>query len=266
MNLTARQLDDYAFHGFVFVPGLFSTEEIALIASHADKISTHYGPPYVIFESDEKTPRTIVNPQKIDPVFASLEAHPRIIEPAMQILRSTVCTFQLGVNHKAALQGGLWWWHQDWPTYAHDDGFPEPRMVNVIIFLDDVNEFNGPLMISPGSHNEEIALPQVSTQGTSFAARWLDDRAVLKEKLQMYGIAAPKGPAGSVCFQHTNLIHGSGPNMSPWRRSIITFTVNATSNRARTPDRPSTRPAHLVCDSYDAIEMLSDDCLLRNRL
>jgi ectoine hydroxylase len=263
MKLTASQLDDYASQGFVFVPELFSKREISLIQTHTDTIAVKYGAPYVIFETDEKTPRSIVNPQQLDPLFAKLEAHPRIIEPAMQILSHNVCTFQFGINHKAALKGGLWWWHQDWPTYAHDDGFPAPRMVNIIIFLDDVNEFNGPLMLSPGSQNEQVPLPEVTTQGTSFPARWLDDRAVIQEKLLKHGIVAPKGPAGSVCFQHTNLIHGSGPNMSPWRRSMITFTVNATNNRSKNANRPSTRPAHFVCDNYDPIRTLSDDCLLR---
>jgi len=29
---------------------------------------------------------------------------------------------------------------------------PEARAMNVAIFLDEVNEFNGPLMLIPGSH------------------------------------------------------------------------------------------------------------------
>ena len=37
-----------------------------------------------------------------------------------------------------------------------EDGIPTPRMANAVIFLDEVNEFNGPLMLIPGSHKEGI--------------------------------------------------------------------------------------------------------------
>ena len=31
---------------------------------------------------------------------------------------------------------------------------PTPRVVNAVLFLDEVNEFNGPLIFIPGSHKE----------------------------------------------------------------------------------------------------------------
>jgi ectoine hydroxylase len=262
MKLSTQQLQSYRRDGFLFVERLFSSAEAALLSEQASQIAASSPQPFVINEADGRTPRTIVNPQKFNPVFAELERHPRIIGPAMQLLNGPVCTFQIAVNQKAAMNGDFWPWHQDWPTYKHDDGIPEPQMVNAVIFLDDVCEFNGPIMLAPGSQVEELPLPDVSTQGTSFAARY-SDIAIMPEKLLKYGIVAPKGPAGSVCFQHTNILHGSGPNLSPWRRSLVTFTLNAVANRSRGSNRPQTRPAHMVCEPGAGIVPLEDDCLAR---
>ena len=59
---------------------------------------------------------------------------------------------QFKINGKMAFDGDVWQWHQDFGTWQNDDDMPEPRAMNVAIFLDEVNEFNGPLMFIPGSH------------------------------------------------------------------------------------------------------------------
>ena len=59
---------------------------------------------------------------------------------------------QFKINGKMAFEGDVWQWHQDYGTWKNDDLMPTERAMNVAIFLDDVNEFNGPLMFIPGSH------------------------------------------------------------------------------------------------------------------
>ena len=59
---------------------------------------------------------------------------------------------QFKINGKMAFDGDVWQWHQDYGTWKNDDQMPEARAMNVAIFLDEVNEFNGPLMFIPGSH------------------------------------------------------------------------------------------------------------------
>ena len=41
----------------------------------------------------------------------------------------------------------------------NDDDMPEARAMNIAIFLDEVNEFNGPLMFIPGSHAGVVDVP-----------------------------------------------------------------------------------------------------------
>ena len=69
-----------------------------------------------------------------------------------ELLGEQVYAFQLAINCKAAFNGDVWFWHQDYPTYRYDDHIAEPRMVNALIFLDEVTTLNGPLMLVPGSH------------------------------------------------------------------------------------------------------------------
>ena len=70
----------------------------------------------------------------------------------MQLFGEDVYMHQFKINGKMAFDGDVWQWHQDYGTWKNDDQMPEPRAMNVAIFLDEVNEFNGPLMFIPGSH------------------------------------------------------------------------------------------------------------------
>ena len=65
--------------------------------------------------------------------------------------RTCTCTSSRSTA-RSAFDGDVWQWHQDYGTWQADDQMPEARAMNVAIFLDEVNEFNGPLMFIPGSH------------------------------------------------------------------------------------------------------------------
>ena len=63
---------------------------------------------------------------------------------------------QFKINGKMAFEGDVWQWHQDYGTWFNDDLMPTSRAMNVAIFLDDVTEFNGPLLFIPGSHKKGV--------------------------------------------------------------------------------------------------------------
>jgi ectoine hydroxylase len=133
-------------------------------------------------------------------------------------------------------------------------------MMNCLIFLDEVTQFNGGLMIVPGSHKLADDTPEESTQGTSYKLRYTGNDVIQRE-VERGGVVAPMGPAGSVIFMNPNCLHGSNANLSPWSRRLITLTYNAISNKAT---RPTTRSRDIVMDDTDtrALEALADDCLL----
>ncbi len=251
---------EYDAQGYVFRPGLLSTAEVAALTGDLDAILA--GDPderRVIREKDGATPRTVVNPHLWRDTYRDLTRHPALVAAVEELLGEQIYVFQMGVNCKAAFNGDVWFWHQDYPAYRADDHIAEPRMVNALIFLDEVTHLNSPLMLVPGSHVLADDLPEATDQGTSYTFRYTEPD-VIREQVRERGIVAPTGPAGSVIFMNVNLLHGSTANLSPWSRRLITLTYNAFSNKATSR---STRPAHIVPDDRGVppVEALGAGCL-----
>lgn len=256
MRLSQMQLNEFDDRGFLFFPSLLSAQEIRVVADEAERIASAPRQE-IVYEKDGRTVRSIFNMQAYSDVFARLTRHPKIVGPVSQLLGEPIYVFQLVLNRKAPFNGDEWPWHQDYPTYHADDGMPKAAVINTLIFVDEMNEFNAPLMLIPGSHRSEFPLPAVNREQTSYAARWLPVEHV-GPLAQQQGIVAPKGPAGSVIFAHTNIVHGSGRNYSPWRRSLISLTLNAVS---KVPTG-SHRPEYIVPSDRAPLAALQDDCLL----
>ena len=92
----------------------------------------------------------------------------------MRLLGGPVYVHQFKINGKAAFDGDVWQWHQDYGTWARDDLMPEPRAMNVALFLDDVTEFNGALMIIPKSHKQGVLEAGHDLSTTSYPLWTLD--------------------------------------------------------------------------------------------
>jgi ectoine hydroxylase len=58
---------------------------------------------------------------------------------------------------------------------------------------------------------------------------------------------------------HSCLVHGSPPNMSPWDRVIVYLSLCTVSNHIR----QFKRPEWIAHRDFTPIQMLGDDCLLR---
>lgn len=200
----------------------------------------------VIYERDGETPRSLVDPQRHNSVFAALARSPELAQAALQVLGSDTYVFQLGVNLKQAFSGDIWYWHRDFPTYQHQDHIPANRMINVLIYLDDFNRDNGSFMVVPETHAGDSYHGQMSDMGTSHSLHYAS-RQELSEAIEDQGITFLDGEAGTVIFMNTNLLHASGANLSNAPRRLITLTLNAIDNKAlKRSDRPE-----LVMDDRD---------------
>jgi ectoine hydroxylase len=254
-------LAEYEEKGFVFCPDLLSVAEVGVLTTDLDEIlAAGADERRVILEADGVTPRTVVNPHLFRDAYGRLIRHPALLAAVEELLGEQVYAWQMGINCKAAFAGDVWFWHQDYPAYLEDDHIPEPRMVNALIFLDEVTSLNSPLMLVPGSHRYRDELPEASDQGTSYTFRY-SGVEMIKQQVAEAGIEVPTGAAGSVIFMNVNTLHGSTANLSPWSRRLITLTFNAFSNKATSP---SVRPAHIVPDDRDVppLTPLGRDCLV----
>ncbi len=245
--LSTAQLCNYSNEGYVFVPELLPLAEISAVMTQLPELCTLQRPE-VIFEKDSQTVRSLMNIHTYSKAADKLIRNQSIIDPVKQILDSDVYVFQCILNLKRAFAGDIWQWHQDYSTYLIDDGMPANRLVNVLIFMNEVNEFNGPLMLVPGSHRGEAIMNNVDDTTTPYPIRALNNRQVASA-IEVNGVVAPKGPAGSVIFANANIIHGSASNMSPWDRALISLTLNSVENK----HRGSVRPDWVVMNNFSPV-------------
>ena len=256
MRLTDSQLARYEDDGFLILPSLFSAAEVETLRSELARLFAERRPEnYREKESDAV--RTAMGLHLRSEVYARVARHPRLVEPAMQILGDDLYVQQVKVNGKEAFSGDVWQWHYDFATHHSEDGVPEPLALNLHIFLDDVNEFNGPLVFIRGSHRRGPAPATLDTETTSYPL-WVVDNDTVAELIVEGGLVAAKGPPGTALIFGDTLVHGSSINMSPWPRMIFSLILNPVTN-ALTRDQ---RPDYQHHRDLSPVVPLTDDCLL----
>ena len=257
MKLTQEQLDQFDRDGYLFFPSHFSPEEIKTLT---DEVPNLYAQDRVenIREKGKTAVRTNFAAHMYSEPFARLARHPRMVKPVEQLFDEKLYMHQFKVNGKMAFDGDIWQWHQDYGTWLNDDQMPEARAMNVAIFLDEVNEFNGPLMFIPGSHKMGALEAGHDTSTTSYPL-WTISNDNIRTLVDKGGIVAPKGPAGSMMLFHGCLVHASAPNLSPWNRVTVYLSLCAVSNHIRR----FKRPGFIAHRDFTPIECLPDDCLVK---
>jgi ectoine hydroxylase len=258
MKLTDQQIRDFDRDGYLFFPGLFSPQEIKALTDAVPALYAERRPENVREKSGDAV-RTNFAAHMYSAPFARLARHPRMVEPIEAIFGEKVYMHQFKINGKMAFDGDVWQWHQDYGTWKNDDAMPEARAMNVAIFLDEVNEFNGPLMFIPGSHKLGVLEAGHDTKTTSYPL-WTIDHETIAKLVARGGIVAPKGPAGSMLLFHGCLVHASTSNLSPWNRVSVYLSLCAVSNHIRR----FKRPGYIAHRDFTPIECLPDDCLLKD--
>lgn len=233
--LTDDQVRQFHEEGYLFLPDTFTAEECAVLREEAELVYRQNRPE--IWREKSGAPRTAFAAHLYNEAFGLLGRHPRMIGPVEQLFGESVYMHQYKINAKASFTGDVWQWHQDYGTWARDDGMPEPRAMNIAVFLDEVMPINGPLMLVPRSHIHGVLAAGHDTTTTSYPLWTLDEPSVTRLVAQG-GIVAPTGKPGGLLLFHGNLVHGSAPNITPYPRKIVYLTLNAVSNHIRTPTRP----------------------------
>ncbi|HTW68932.1 MAG TPA: phytanoyl-CoA dioxygenase family protein [Acetobacteraceae bacterium] len=253
--LTPQQVKQFQHEGWLFLPETFMDEEVAVLRDEAERIYRQDRPE--IWRERSGAPRTAFAAHVYNEAFGLLGRHPRMIHPVEQLFGEHVYMHQYKINAKASFTGDVWQWHQDYGTWARDDGMPEPRAMNIAVFLDEVMPINGPLMLVPRSHTHGVLTAEHDTTTTSYPL-WTLDEETVTQLVRKGGIVAPTGRPGGLLLFHGNLVHGSAPNITPYPRKIVYLTLNAVSNYIRTP----TRPEWIAHRDFTPIEPVDDDALL----
>lgn len=261
MNLSLLDIATFKELGYLSLANLFESNSIEYLNKALDKISSENHPGHVL-EQHGKSYRALHGCHLYDQAFKELVHHHKLVNSAKQILGEDVYLHQLKINIKAAFSGEIWPWHQDYIFWRNEDNMPSADVLSVMVFLDDVTEFNGPLFFIPKSHHLgciEVKASRESPDGwlgnVSANLKYQIDDELIKQQTDQHGMYLVKGAKGTAVWFHGNLIHGSPPNISPYTRRIAILTYNPTSN-APDPSIHKKRPEFLNARNTSAISCI----------
>jgi ectoine hydroxylase len=254
MKLTDTQLREFDKNGYLFFPSLFSEQEAALLRQEAARI--YASDRREVWRESSGAARTAFAAHTYNEAFRRLGAHPRLLEPVQSLLDGPVYMHQFKVNAKAAFDGEVWQWHQDYGTWKRDDEMPEPRAMNIAVFIDDVTAANGPLLFIPGSHKLGVVDAGHDLETTSYPL-WTLDNEKVAELAEQGGCVAPTGPAGSMLVFSSLLVHASPANISPFNRTIVYLSLCHVDNHIRAFNREE----WIAHRDFSPIDALPDNCL-----
>ena len=244
MELSDSQAAAFDDRGYLFFPGLLSAAEAAPLRAALPEILA----------------RLAFGAHTYSEPFRRLALLPRLLNPVRRLLRDEVYLHQSRLNPKQGFgSGASWTWHQDYPPWHSIDGMPEPRCIMASVFVDDCTVAKSPLLILPGSHRRGLldSSPHEDSVGKEYELHHIG-REEFEGLAEEHGIEPLIGPAGSVCFVHCNLIHGSADNVSPWRRAIAYLIYNAVGNACT----GSGRDWYHNNRDFTPLRAVSDDALL----
>lgn len=180
--------------------------------------------------------RRVNSPTEISTTYEQVMAESRIPALIADLIGPNIKFHHAKINSKLPAAATQVKWHQDFPFTPHSND----DLVTALIFVDDVTPENGPLEVLAGSH-----------KGPLFEL-WHEGRftGAVETKLESEMIARSiqcVGPAGSVCFMHTRLLHGSAPNRSQQARTLFICVYSAEDSVPLSPNPlPSSHEGRIV--------------------
>ncbi|QDQ98081.1 ectoine hydroxylase [Tomitella fengzijianii] len=253
--LSAGELRGHEEKGYTVVPGLLSPAEVQQYWSELERLT---GDPAlvedhrVVREPGSGAIRSIFEVHRISGMISGLARDPRVLGAARQILGSDVYIHQSRINYMPGFEGNGFYWHSDFETWHAEDGLPTPRAVSLSIALTDNYPFNGGLMVMPGSHRHFVPGQGETPSDNHRRSLVMQNVGVpghddVTELAAEYGIDQFTGAAGAGLWFDSNIMHGSGNNITPYPRSNIFLVFNSVDNAPVDPfEAEAPRPAHIA--------------------
>ena len=224
-NLSDEAIAFYRREGYVLVEDALTADQLARLRSLVDEFVANAagerenGDVYDL--EDSHTPesprvRRIKLPHLHHPFVMELARSASVTEPVAQLIGPHFRLHTSKINIKAAGYGAPIEWHQDWAFYPHTND----DILAAGIFLDDVDDDNGPLMVLPGSHTGPIL--DHHANGVFCGAIDIEAAGV-----DLSAARAVTGKAGSMSLHHVRVLHGSALNTSGRQRHMLFLEIRA---------------------------------------
>lgn len=253
--LTQAQLDEFERKGFLFIPNLISGEELDELRQEM-KALLEYDDfrerDFSVTEPESQEIRSLFAVHFLSQRLGELAQDARLAGAARQIVGADPYVHQSRINYKPGFAGKGFNWHSDFETWHAEDGMPRMHAVSASLILTDNHEFNGPLMLIPGSHETFVPClgeTPADNHKSSLKAQQVGvpGPQALTQLVNKHGIEAPKGKAGGLLLFDCNVLHASNANLSPDPRSNVFFVYNRPDNHCQAPfAAPKRRPRFLA--------------------
>ncbi|CAM4346424.1 ectoine hydroxylase [Paenibacillus tarimensis] len=253
--LTKEQSDFFEQNGYLFLEDFLPAREVEALRAELRKMLEEYrekDADGVIREPGGREVRSVFEVHKNNMLFKALSKDPRLVGIVSYLLGSDVYIHQSRINFKPGFKGKEFYWHSDFETWHVEDGMPSMRALSCSVALEDNFEYNGPLMVVPGSHKKFVSCvgktPENHFKESLRKQEYgVPDNDSLTKLVKEHGIATPVGKAGSILLFDCNIMHGSNSNITPYPRSNVFMVYNSTENRLTEPfSGQAPRPAYIA--------------------
>jgi ectoine hydroxylase len=252
----------YNADGCTIVQGLLSPAEVEAYSAELDRLTSDErlrDDERTVVEKESNEVRSIFEVHKISALIGELIRDPRVVDRARQVLGSDVYVHQSRVNYMPGFRGRGFYWHSDFETWHAEDGMPLPRACSMSIALTDNHPFNGGLMVMPGSHRTFVPCAG-ATPADHYKASLREQEIGVPSETDLTGLAAEHGiaqftgPAGDALLFDSNVMHGSGNNITPLPRSNIFVVFNSVENTLGEPfGAPQPRPDFIASRDFTPV-------------
>lgn len=238
-ELTQDEVARYRRDGYVVRQAMFDPAEVALVQRMIETdpvIAAH-----VFAQKDAaggSTELALWN-HPGDDVFGAVARSARIVDSMTALVGEEVYHWHSKLTLKRPARGGAWEWHQDY-GYWYGHGCLAPKLASVFIAIDASTRENGCLQVIRGSH--ELGRIDHGKIGTQSGA----DPERVDAALRLLDHVHVEMQPGDALFFHSNLLHCSGPNLSPRSRNILLCCYNAASNSPFKAESPHPHYTKLV--------------------
>ncbi|OBK78841.1 ectoine hydroxylase [Mycobacterium sp. 1164985.4] len=196
--------------------------------------------------------RSVFQPHLFSDVISEVITLDTVLPVARQLLGSDVYLHQARINLMPGFTGTGFYWHSDFETWHAEDGMPAMRAVSCSIWLTENFPYNGSLLVMPGSHKTFypcVGATPKNNHASSLVKQEIGvpSHATLSEAASRHGIDQVTGPAGTALWFDSNIMHGSGSNITPYPRSNVFLVFNSVENQLVSPYAAETpRPEYLA--------------------
>jgi len=236
--LSPEMVEDFGEKGYMVLPELYNTAEVAVFRAEIDRIRTDpsvRSSEKTICEPGSESVRSVFAIHRDNTLFSRIARDKRIAGIARYLLGGDVYIHQSRLNFKPGFTGKEFYWHSDFETWHAEDGMPRMRALSCSILLTRNDVSNGPLMLIPGSHRHFISCvgktPENHYRESLKKQEYgVPDHKSLVDLSDRYGIDTVTGPPGTAVFFDCNIMHGSNSNITPLPRVNLFYVFNQTGN------------------------------------